>query len=85
VKARPWPTPDGPELTWSTENAGSVLVEGDGFSSTAPSGSVRLCPTGGSGSFCFPSLGTHVYRMTVRDGAGAVVLTVDKVLVVVGP
>jgi hypothetical protein len=72
-----------PLITWSTENADRVLVEGDGFSSAAPGGSALLCPNGSSGTLCNAALGTYRYRLTVFDASGAVALTRDVLLVVV--
>jgi len=75
--------PDAPRLTWTSSDAASVTVEGAGFSSTAPSGSAAVCPSGGSGTVCpSPIPGSCRYRLTLRDGAGAVVLTLDAVLVI---
>ncbi len=79
--------PDSPRLTWSSERASSVTVDGPGFSSGAPGGSVVVCPpsgaTGGGGQVCTsPPPGAYRYRLTLRDEAGTVVFTQDAVLTV---
>lgn len=81
-----WPmsASDAPRLTWTSAHAASVTVEGPGVSSTAASGSVVVCPpSGASGPACpTPPPGPYRYRLTLRDGSGAVVLTQDAVLTV---
>ena len=66
---------DAPTLAWSTANIASVTVIGDGLSSTSLSGSLPVCPTGGSGSFCNAGPGSYTYVLTARDANGVVVAT----------
>jgi hypothetical protein len=63
-----------PVLSWSSANAASVTVSGPGVSSTAASGSVRVCPTSAAAwSFCAAGPGTYTYVITARDDNGDVV------------
>ncbi len=81
---RPWTMVEGtaPRITWSSANATSVTVSGPGFTSTAPSGSSLICPTGSSTSVCNPAPGTYQYTLDARDGSGTVVITRQVILVV---
>ncbi|MGH9050900.1 MAG: hypothetical protein ACRDY4_14325, partial [Acidimicrobiia bacterium] len=61
-----------PVLSWSTSGGAAVLVTGPGVSSSAPGGSVPICP-GSTSAVCTAPPGTHTYMLVVTDEWGQVV------------
>jgi hypothetical protein len=85
----PYPKASGPVLAWVVTGAASVVVEGPSGGQivqlgNTPSGSVRVCPSGGTGPVCVTALpGPYEYVVRAYDAGGVLVGTGVATLTIV--